>query len=510
MVQQTLPSRSPLSNVSAASPLERTRALEFLALGLILLLCIGLRVYHLGAASLWTDEVFSRYYAELFGRHYLFTTGLSTEATPPTYPLLLRAWMAVWGGSEAAMRSLSVVASILCLPVTYCLGRELAGKRQGILGGFLFALCPMSLYFAQEARVYALFMLVTSLALWAAAVYQRDARSITASVGYGFFATLCIYLHGTGVLFVVACAGAVGVYLLVQGASGRLPLMKWVALNVFVLLLGVPYFLHEVQASHGGGLDWIPPVTIRTVVYCASLVVSGLLTPYPWPAFVLAVLAIGALAISLFLQPPPARAAVTLVAVPLLFLTIVFVLSLARPILLPRILAWTVVPFCLLAAGQILAAGRARFFVLFTLLAAFGTGLFLQIKNPSSNKEPWRAALQTYGPQLQHADLVVLSPLFDPMVLTYYAPQAQHVRIWDASLRPTIMNAAAERLHIAPITKPEIDQAIEQKHSVWILSNVLDVPRVNDLRRQFPSTDFHVWSCGKDTCIAVAGWQPHP
>jgi uncharacterized membrane protein len=491
------------------APVAGMTSFDILALALIILLCVGLRVYHIAAASLWTDEIFSRYYAELFGRHYLFTTGLSTEATPPTYSLLLQAWMAIFGGSEAAMRSFSTVASTLCVPVTYLFGRELAGNKQGLLGALLFALCPMSLYFAQEARVYALFMLATALALWAVAVFLRDLQSIKAMAGYFVFATACIYLHGTGVLYVGACAVGVGLFLLAEGVRGRLPLVKWAALNVFVLLLGVPYFLHEAQASRGGGLDWIPPTTYRTLVYCLSMLVSGILTPYPWPAFVLAALVIAALAVSLFLHRPAPRVSVVLIGIPCLFIALVFALSLKRPILLPRIVSWTVVPFCLLAACQILVAGRARLAVLLTVAVAFGAGLLVQIKTPSSNKEPWRAALQSYAPQLQQADLVVLSPLFDPMVLTYYAPQVKHARLWDASLRPTIMNGAAERLHIAPITEAEIAQQIQQGHAVWILSNAFDLPRVNALRNRLPSTDFREWPCGKSTCVVVAGWQPH-
>jgi hypothetical protein len=127
---------------------------------------------------------------------------------------------------------------------------------------------------------------------------------------------------------------------------------------------------------------------------------------------------------------------------------------------------------------------------------------------PGSSKEPWRDALQSVAPELERADLVVLSPLFDPMILTYYAPQVRNVRLWDASLRPTIMNAAAERLHIAPIAEGEILQAIETKHSVWILSNGFDLTRVNDLRNRVPATFFREWLCGKNPCVGAASWQP--
>src|SRR6202161_4072554 len=94
---------------SQTSSVPQKISFEVLALGFITILCAGLSIYHLGAASLWSDEIFSRYYADIFGLHYVLTDGLSKETNPPTYYLLLHAWIGVWGASEAALRSLSVV-----------------------------------------------------------------------------------------------------------------------------------------------------------------------------------------------------------------------------------------------------------------------------------------------------------------------------------------------------------------------------------------------------------------
>ena len=116
MSAQNLPAQP--HSPSQTSPAERGISFEIVALGCITILGAALSIYHLGAASLWSDEIFSRYYADLFGLHYVLTDGLSKETNPPTYYLLLHAWIALWGSSEAALRSLSVVACILCVPVT--------------------------------------------------------------------------------------------------------------------------------------------------------------------------------------------------------------------------------------------------------------------------------------------------------------------------------------------------------------------------------------------------------
>jgi mannosyltransferase len=498
------------SQTSEVARVPRKTSFAMIALGFIAILCALLRFYHLGAASLWSDEIFSRYYLDVFGLHYVLTDGLSTETNPPTYYLLLRGWMSLFGDSEVALRSLSAAASILCVPVTFLLGRELGGKSRGLAGALLFALCPASLYFAQETRAYALFMLVSTVVLWAAAVYQRDSRSVKATAFYLLSATLCLYLHATGLLLVVACGGAVWLYLLSNGVSTRQARFHWMVLNGFVLLLGSPYFLHVFTASHTGIINYMPPAGIHQLVYCASLVVSGMVTPYPWPAFLLAAALFLTLAVSLWLKPLSRRAGVTLVGVPCLFITLVLLVSFRRPILLPRILVWMVVPLCLIAGEQLLTAGRARYVVLLSLLAAFGTGLFFQVTRPNSDKEPWRDISREVGPDLEQADLVVLSPVSNPMVLSYYAPRVKNVRLWDASLRPNIMSAAAERLHIASISEAEILQAIKAKRSVWVLSHSFDLDRVNDLRSQVPATVFREWFCGKVPCAAAAAWRPRP
>jgi mannosyltransferase len=489
---------------------QRKPRFEALALFLIILFCAALRFYHLGAASLWSDEIFSRYYANLFGLHYLLTDGLSRETNPPTYYLLLQGWIALWGSSEAALRSLSALASILCVPVTYLLGREFGGKPRALAAALLCALCPMSVYFAQEARVYALLMLASAVALWAAAMFQRDARSGKAVWWYLSSATLCLYLHVTGLLFVAACTGAVWLTLRSKEGSARRARSKWLALNGLVLLLALPYYVHVFAASQTGVINYMPAAGIHQLVYCFSLVVAGVVTPYPWPAFLLAAATCIALVVSLWLNPPSSRASVTLIGIPCLFVVLMLVLSIRRPILLPRTLVFLVVPLCVLAGRQVLVTGRVRFAVLLSLVAAFGTGLFFQATARNSDKEPWREISQTLAPELAQADLVVFSPVSNPEVLLYYAPQVKNLRLWDAGLPPTIMRAAAERLHVATITEPGILQAIQSGQSVWVLSHSFDLSRVNELQAHVPATFFREWFCGKVPCAAAAHWQPRP
>jgi len=471
---------------------------------LTLLVCVALDTIHLGQASLWSDEIFSRYYYEVFGPGFMFGEGLRVEPTPPTYWIVLQGWMLLFGDSEAALRSLSVVCDVAALPLVFLLSRELIGRREAALAGLLFALCPAGLYYAQEARVYAMTLPPAALALFAVAAYLRDPRSRTAAVAYVFGATLCLYLHTTLLFMVASCALVITLALLATRnmVAVRPAVLRWVALNIAVLVLALPYLVHVLGASQSGGLDWIGPLQLRDVVSSVAAVTDGLLTPFPWPGAPIATMFLLTLAASVLVHRPTARAMAVLVFIPGVFLAELILVSLFRPILLPRVLCWTIVPLCVLTSRQILCAGRLRFAVAAAAVIAFGSGLVAQETARNANKEPWRDVFAQLGPELNQADLVVLSPRFDPMILKYYAPTAvRSLRMWDEQLRPTVMTTAAQRMQIPSIGRAQIIGDIAAGKVVWVLSNSVDIPYLKLLAGHRPAERTLTWDCGPWPCI---------
>lgn len=141
--------------------LARRDRLWLAAAVLLLLLAVGLRLYHLGAQSFWNDE----------GNAYVQATrplgelwdNAARDIHPPGYYALLAGWRLLAGESEVALRLLSTFASVLSVAFTYALGKRLFASGAGLAAAAIVALSSFSIYYAQEARMYAL------LALWAAA-----------------------------------------------------------------------------------------------------------------------------------------------------------------------------------------------------------------------------------------------------------------------------------------------------------------------------------------------------
>jgi uncharacterized membrane protein len=89
------------------------------------------------------------------------------EGHPPLYLFLVKGWTAVFGGSVDFVRGFSVTASTLAVAGVVAAGRRMAGWRAGLAAGGLLAVSPYQMYFAVEARSYALMALCAAAATWA-------------------------------------------------------------------------------------------------------------------------------------------------------------------------------------------------------------------------------------------------------------------------------------------------------------------------------------------------------
>jgi len=135
-----------------------------LGLSAICLIAAAIRFSTIGLQSF---DDFEAYTVSLVHMH--FGTMLSAiphyEATPPLYYILAWLWARLGGSGEAWLRSLSAIASVATVPVAYLAARTLASARTALLAAGVLALSPTAVWFAQEARAYALVSLLLAVAL---------------------------------------------------------------------------------------------------------------------------------------------------------------------------------------------------------------------------------------------------------------------------------------------------------------------------------------------------------
>lgn len=135
-------------------------------LAALTILAAILRLSTLGAQSFWYDEAFTPVHVLHPNLTATLRSVVHTENTPPLWYLIAWADSRVLGSGEYALRLPSALAGIATVPVAWAIGRELTARRATAVAMAAFvAVNPLLVWYSQEARAYALFVLFAALAM---------------------------------------------------------------------------------------------------------------------------------------------------------------------------------------------------------------------------------------------------------------------------------------------------------------------------------------------------------
>lgn len=130
----------------------------------VLILGLGLRLISLNQ-SFWIDEATSALTTKM-SLFDFFSKFLPGDFHPPLYYLALRAWAILFGTSEIALRSLSVLFGILAIYFVYRIGKELINREVGIIASLFLATSGLHIYYSQEARMYSMSTFLVTAAIF--------------------------------------------------------------------------------------------------------------------------------------------------------------------------------------------------------------------------------------------------------------------------------------------------------------------------------------------------------
>lgn len=232
----------------------------------VLLLGLGiftaLAAYQLGRSSIWFDEAFGIYMTQFSWLDIARYT--AADVHPPFYYWLLKGWMAVFGASEVAVRSLSVVCGAAAMSVGFLLVRRYFGRRAAWLTLGLMVISPMLLRYAQEARMYTLIGLI-GLAATYALMRASETKQWRWWAGYGALVSLGMWTHYfTALIWLTHWA-----WRWRQGTGGwrALTTKQWVGAHVIAVGLFIPwlpFMVVQLTGLQGNGF-WIGPVGIDSL-----------------------------------------------------------------------------------------------------------------------------------------------------------------------------------------------------------------------------------------------------
>jgi uncharacterized membrane protein len=417
------------------------------------LVVLGLAIRVVLMRSIWVDEAISIHQAHM-SLGGMLDNLRATDRHPPLHYLILWLTVRLFGDGELAVRAPSILASAALIPAMFATGRELFDRRTGLVAAAFATVAPLVVWYGQEARMYALFMLLGTVALWAQVKVLRDGRNRYWAV-YAASTIALLYTHYFAAI-PIAIQQIVFAIAVWKRARAGLPVRRlmtgvwltWIALLIAAAPLAS--FAHE-QFSHsqaaGMGFGGTPSAAAPLSIPGSSASLYAILSNFVWAIWgyhtnstVLRIAALWPLLMLLSLalmgqrRSPETRVVLALALGPVLIL--LFVGLVKRDLFEVRYFV-AAVPMMLLLLARAVAGGPRRRLPAIVATAALGltllVGLADQQLNPNNPRDfDFRGALEQIRKEARPGDTVLYAPDYLRDVVGYYSPGVRTEALSDA------------------------------------------------------------------------------
>ena len=400
----------------------------------VLFVAYALRVGTLTLQSLWVDEGYALYFTDgNFPK--VMRTIVQPQHNGPLFYFLLFWWRQIAGDSDFAIRFLSVILNVLTLPLLFRWAKRLFTERTAFIACWLFAFSPFSLWFGQEAKMYALHMMVataSSLVLTEAFLRGGWWRWTL----YAFLASMVLYSHFFGAFLV---AGQLGMAFLL-GWRRRRRLLAYV---VTMSLLGLAH-LPLVRVGWQILRYYKPRDLWRGFVPLGTMVQDAIgnyfyrlsVPSVPWSLFLLpaGLALVGAVTI---LRPCPKKERWVVVIQALAPVLIFYPISFRAPVYAAKYLS-AVVPalFILVAWGveNLARLWRPLGALLLILGMLMTNGIVRDLTDPTAQRADWRFVAHYIEAHEGPNDIIVVSAFYNTYLLNRY--YQGHSEVWGFQADP--------------------------------------------------------------------------
>lgn len=141
---------------------------------LVLLISLLLSLVNINQ-SLWLDEAISVSFANAPSFTSLIFYNLPGDFHPPLYYLLLKSVIEFFPENEVILRLPSVVFGVATIFVTFQVAKKLYNQKTALIASILLATGPLFVYYQQEARMYMLAALATTISVYFfISILQKD------------------------------------------------------------------------------------------------------------------------------------------------------------------------------------------------------------------------------------------------------------------------------------------------------------------------------------------------
>jgi 4-amino-4-deoxy-L-arabinose transferase-like glycosyltransferase len=391
----------------------------------IVLLGLVVRLFRIDHQPLWLDEVIT------VERVHFNLNGLIVDSFMhrhmPTYFVLLRLLSQYFDASNAWLRIPSALFGAMSAGMVFACASRLGSCRAGIVAGLLMALSPLHVQYGQEARPYAMAMLLIAVALWGVLRLAQnpwrasiDVRRTDAErIGWGAYVLGTIAaLDVLGDTMPWLIASNLSLLLiwrtLGQSSQARIAFRRnWLGSMAAIFACTAPFYVAIWAISNGQALskvNWNPPLGWEHVwrmaggVYFMRMLALVNFDLKHTAVPVLGIMVALAAGAGMFRMRGKLEGRILMLSVLVLPLAILSI-SLFRPLLLPRYLLWSAVPFFVFAGLGADLLPRRALATAITLLLLLGV-VNLGPVYRAETKPRWDMAVATLAANVRRGDTV--------------------------------------------------------------------------------------------------------
>ena len=238
-----------------------------LAIGLFAVIALGagLRAYALDFQSLWADEIFSLTITDPTLPFNQFWDRVLADTHPPVYYMVLRWSSFTFGQSEIAARAPSVLFGILTVCAAAILPGATLSRGSRVALPLLLAVSPGAVWYAREARSYALLLLLSTVIIVAGIRLLRcmsyeDSKARAALTMLTAAGLLASFTHYFG--FLLTMAVFFTCFLLADSRHRAIIVLSGSGVVAFF----VPWVVYHSRSITGADATWIGKLSVASSI----------------------------------------------------------------------------------------------------------------------------------------------------------------------------------------------------------------------------------------------------
>ncbi len=184
-----------------------SKRLDYILLGVILLVAAVLRLWKLGQVPFMHDEFSALLRTRFDNFHDFIQHGVMPDSHPVGVQLFLWGWVKLFGMNEFWVKLPFVLMGIGSIYLIYLIGRQWFNRKVGLFSAAFFAVSQFTVFYSQLARPYSagLFFVLLMAVFWHKIVFETEKPKIGIYVGFALSAWACSIMQ----YFSIAQAGLI-------------------------------------------------------------------------------------------------------------------------------------------------------------------------------------------------------------------------------------------------------------------------------------------------------------